>query len=523
MAFQLVISEGTEAGREFVFDQASVVIGRTPECDVILYDSGVSRRHARIFYEGGAHHIEDLGSSNGTVVNGAKVTRQPLTEGDSINLGPVTFTFSTVAGELPTEATVLPDGGQHTRVIDASELKRSRNKGVALLPKNVNTGERELIERRSTQVMPILSGVRPPPRTSAPRPSAPRPRSKPPVAIAPDPSVFDTLATPMVELGGAAEEQRLTAAERARLARSGPLGAAQLFWFDAPKRRRIAIASVGGVFLLFVLGLFISVLIPPEGKKKAAEALELGDEPVEQSFGVGDGVDWEHVDQKDFDFQVQSPVNVMVVLHYQASDIDEDEVSITVNGVELGTVPPDTLATSERALELLIPSKHVKRNQVNTVVFDNVKNPPEKERWRLWNPWIEVTVLPEKDAVGLKADAAERYKRGEQKWEQRDIGASNRWEAYKAFREAWLTYEALDPNDRGPVYSLARDRMNDAHRELDTQCNKLLLQARAEFNQGKYDAATATLDWVAKFFPTKAHPCQYRALVERSELAEMLE
>ena len=161
MGFQLVIAEGKEAGREFLFDQTSVVIGRTPECDVILYDAGVSRRHARIFDEGAGILIEDLGSSNGTVVNGSKVAKQALKDGDSITLGPVKFTFTAVAGEVPAEAAEPDDGGQHTRVVNASELKRSRNKGVAMLPKDVNTGEREKIERRSTQMIPALSGPRP--------------------------------------------------------------------------------------------------------------------------------------------------------------------------------------------------------------------------------------------------------------------------------------------------------------------------------------------------------------------------
>ena len=49
------------------------------------------------------------------------------------------------------------------------------------------------------------------------------------------------------------------------------------------------------------------------------------------------------------------------------------------------------------------------------------------------------------------------------------------------------------------------------------------MQARGEFNQGKWEAAAATLDWVEKFFPTKAHPCQYRALAERAQLAESAE
>lgn len=525
MAFQLVIAEGKEAGREFLFDQSSVVIGRTPECDVILYDAGVSRRHARIFDEGAGFHIEDLGSSNGTVVNGTKVSKTALKDGDAITLGPVKFTFAGVAGEVaevPTEE-APQDAGQHTRVVNAAELKRSRNKGVAMLPKNVNTGEREKIERRSTQMMPILSG----PRPSAPKaPRASRPSGPSPI-IRPDPAALEHEDEPTdlkrIQVGGAAKEQRLSAAERARLKRAGAQGAAKLFWLEASHPKRIAIASTGGLFVLLVLGLFISVLLPEETKRKAPEQMELTDEPADQIFGIGKGVTWERADQKEFEFQVKSPVDVMVVLHYQCADLSDGELSISVNGVDMGFAPPDTMAVNERTLELLIPSKHIKRNAVNTVVFDNTKNPPEKDPWRVWNVWVEVTVLPEKDVAGLKADADERYRRGELKWEQRDIGSANRWEAYKAYREAWLTFEAIDPELRGPVYQLSRDKMNEARRELDNQCNKLLLQARGEFQMGKYEAASATLDWVEKFFPTKAHPCQYRALAERAELAATLE
>src|SRR5690349_25133443 len=103
MAFQLVIAEGKEAGREFVFEQESVLIGRTSDCDVILYDPGVSRKHARIFSQGEAHFVEDMGSSNGTKVNGSVVKKKQLADGDNITLGPVVFNFSAkiVPEELP--------------------------------------------------------------------------------------------------------------------------------------------------------------------------------------------------------------------------------------------------------------------------------------------------------------------------------------------------------------------------------------------------------------------------------------
>src|SRR5688572_25287093 len=99
MAFQLKIAEGKDAGKEFLFEQDSVLIGRTPECDVVLYDAGVSRRHCRIFSEGDGYIVEDMGSANGTKVNGAPVKTQPLSDGDKLTLGPVVFAFAQVEVE----------------------------------------------------------------------------------------------------------------------------------------------------------------------------------------------------------------------------------------------------------------------------------------------------------------------------------------------------------------------------------------------------------------------------------------
>src|SRR3954447_14906795 len=98
MGFQLKIAEGKDAGKEFEFDQDSVVIGRNPECNVILYDAGVSRKHCRIFNEGNRILIEDMGSSNGTKVNGSAISKkQALTDGDQITLGPVVFVYGALA------------------------------------------------------------------------------------------------------------------------------------------------------------------------------------------------------------------------------------------------------------------------------------------------------------------------------------------------------------------------------------------------------------------------------------------
>ena len=74
-------------------DQQKIVIGRSRDCDIQLADSNVSRRHAELRQEGASYWIVDLGSTNGTEVNGKRVKRAKLRDGDKIMLGSTEITF----------------------------------------------------------------------------------------------------------------------------------------------------------------------------------------------------------------------------------------------------------------------------------------------------------------------------------------------------------------------------------------------------------------------------------------------
>ena len=63
-------------------------IGRSTSCELRLPDESVSRRHAQIVRQDGHWWIEDLGSKNGVKLNTVPVTREPLHNGDVIELGP---------------------------------------------------------------------------------------------------------------------------------------------------------------------------------------------------------------------------------------------------------------------------------------------------------------------------------------------------------------------------------------------------------------------------------------------------
>ena len=74
-------------GSRVVIGEEPVSIGRLPECDVAVSDPNVSRRHAEVRRRGNDFIVVDLGSTNGTKVNGAGVRERRLVDGDDITVG----------------------------------------------------------------------------------------------------------------------------------------------------------------------------------------------------------------------------------------------------------------------------------------------------------------------------------------------------------------------------------------------------------------------------------------------------
>ena len=77
----------------------SAVMGREASAPILLDDVLVSRQHARIFAADGQWWVEDLGTKNGTFVNGKKEYRRPLSGDDRIAIGPFVVTFRLAPGE----------------------------------------------------------------------------------------------------------------------------------------------------------------------------------------------------------------------------------------------------------------------------------------------------------------------------------------------------------------------------------------------------------------------------------------
>jgi pSer/pThr/pTyr-binding forkhead associated (FHA) protein len=76
----LVVTDGSLRGTTLTLGQAPVLIGRAPECTLVLDDDFASGRHARLFPQGGAWIAEDLGSTNGTFLGGVRLTEPTRVE-----------------------------------------------------------------------------------------------------------------------------------------------------------------------------------------------------------------------------------------------------------------------------------------------------------------------------------------------------------------------------------------------------------------------------------------------------------
>ncbi len=83
----LVVVSGPSPGQVYLLKEETV-IGRDPMADIQIEDSAVSRKHLRVIVNDGGHIVADLGSANGTFINGTRTDRSDVDSGDRIQLGP---------------------------------------------------------------------------------------------------------------------------------------------------------------------------------------------------------------------------------------------------------------------------------------------------------------------------------------------------------------------------------------------------------------------------------------------------
>src|SRR5687768_4774460 len=131
MPYKLI---STDSDQSFELrDGPPLVVGRALNSDIPVFDPTISRRHAELSVEDGGVRLRDLGSSNGTFVNGARVENARVTPGDVISFGKVAFRVKEVPAPAP-EHTPVTTGTPSGPIPGATVVRASpvRDRGGIL-------------------------------------------------------------------------------------------------------------------------------------------------------------------------------------------------------------------------------------------------------------------------------------------------------------------------------------------------------------------------------------------------------
>jgi len=132
----LIMPDGQH--RHFILNLDTILIGRVPSCTIPLKFAGVSREHAKIEIHDGEATVQDLGSRNGTTLNGTRLASEPvrLRDGDRIEIADIQIHFLVVQSDRDEEiqalardtevaarmGTALTEGSFGTLVVENPEL-----------------------------------------------------------------------------------------------------------------------------------------------------------------------------------------------------------------------------------------------------------------------------------------------------------------------------------------------------------------------------------------------------------------
>lgn len=154
MTISLHVVPATGAPFDYEPEEGPVIIGRSSDAEIAVPDRSMSRRHARLVSEGGEWLVEDLGSRNGTLLNGRRITEPtPVGVGTALRIGSTTINVAESAGQTPlTSAGIEFDG--HTVFRSAAELLKE--------PQAISSGAVSVeddVLRRYTARLKVLNEV----------------------------------------------------------------------------------------------------------------------------------------------------------------------------------------------------------------------------------------------------------------------------------------------------------------------------------------------------------------------------
>jgi pSer/pThr/pTyr-binding forkhead associated (FHA) protein len=131
---QIFLPDGTQISQDL--QDEKITIGRLADNDLQIDDGSVSSRHAEIEFEADAYHLHDLGSTNGTFVNGEQVTDAVLRQGDEVRFGVVESVFH---GEEEAPDQPLPTSTSVESEAAKVSARPEQFVNSSPIPKNVQT------------------------------------------------------------------------------------------------------------------------------------------------------------------------------------------------------------------------------------------------------------------------------------------------------------------------------------------------------------------------------------------------
>ncbi len=179
-AGRLLLSGGPEAGQVFALSKALLTIGRGSECDVVIADDSISRQHAQILRQESGWYVQDLGSRNGTAVNGQRLSApQRLEDGDTLTIGAVSLRYlatspaeeSQAADARPSPAAPVPGEEAPTETL----ITANRTRALPPQPPTIPLRERETARplRLPKRPLPSASDAGTPESAQKPKEAAP--------------------------------------------------------------------------------------------------------------------------------------------------------------------------------------------------------------------------------------------------------------------------------------------------------------------------------------------------------------
>lgn len=533
--FSLAIVSGGESGQRFVFAQPEVTLGRIADNDLVLYDAAVSRRHLVFYYRNQQFILEDLGSSNGSLLNGIPVTQPTvLCDQDILDVGSVRFQFSSENineyddAEDPTEIEqdVLVSDIPEINALVRSRYEVQENQAqppigdTRQFPAHALSDPPRQFESPSFTQMPASSVPLVQPRAEA-LASANPPHNPPPTGIIRPPDMASMVAS--AQAAQAASHQRPEGFQNAQSHTGAIQPPVQLpqpsgFAHPAPpastpshlaghrqakphknkhlhwtERNRAKKASIWS--FLFLLGAVALFVIPAKPRPKTKvhsqqdEAILLNDDIYPKVFGYNKR-DSLHTHKVRFQFLYK---NGNVQLSYRASA--SDSIQVLVNGHTWHQFKPEEKQWHYD--RRFVPRKWLRAYRYNRIEFRRVTLDDKPVLWGLTNIKLEEKPFPPPDLKKAKLFCAQ----GRTFYDERQKKPAHRYQAWQQYQLCHTHLTLL--KQRPLLYKTASIMLSQIHQELDLLYHQQLKKAQ-QATQSKQ--RSQIYQKLIQFFPNKNDP-----------------